>query len=125
MTTKQATPATELSAKEPVDDIDAYIATLSQEERDRLPIAEAALDLAIMLYRARDKRGLSQTAAAELAGFHQQTVSRLERAGGQPQLNTLQRYLYALGYTLELNLVDNETGETIARVPMSQSSAAD
>ncbi len=87
-----------------IDDIDAYIATLSKEERDRLPIAAAALDLAAMVYHARRNRGLSQTAAAELTGFQQQSVSRFERGGGEPQLSTLHRYLMALGYALEFNL---------------------
>lgn len=108
-----------------IDDIDAYIATLSKEERDRLPIAAAALDLAAMLYHARRHRGLSQTAAAELTGFQQQSVSRFERGGGEPQLSTLHRYLMALGYALEFNLVDIATGETTARFLAAPTEAAD
>lgn len=124
MTTKAARRVPEPSPDDGIDDIDAYIATLTEEERRRLPAAEAALDLAVLLYHARQSRGLSQAAAAELAGFHQQAVSRFER-GGTPQWDTLHRYLLALGYSLELKLVDITTGKTTANILPTPSVAAD
>jgi transcriptional regulator with XRE-family HTH domain len=58
-----------------------------------------ASDIAILLHNAREERGLSQEAAARLAGLQQQAVSRLERPGAKPQIATIRKYLAALGYT--------------------------
>lgn len=99
---------------EPPDDIGAYINSLDADERDELAAASAAIDLGILLYRSRARRGLSQAAAARLAGLQQQAVSRLERPDVQPRLDTVQSYLNALGYALEVNVIDLESGETIA-----------
>jgi ribosome-binding protein aMBF1 (putative translation factor) len=93
------------------DDIDAYVATCSEKERHALATADAAIDIAILLYRAREQRGLSQAAAARRAGLQQQAVSRLERSGANLQLETLRSYLGALGYVVELSVFDLDTGE--------------
>lgn len=98
------------------DDIEAYIAALDEDEQAEVAAAGAAIDLAILLYRSREHRGLSQTAAAQLAGLQQQAVSRLERPDVQPQLGRIQAYLGALGYALELNVIDLETGQATAKV---------
>jgi len=97
-----------------LDDIDAYVATFDEDERRELAAAEAAIDLAILLHRARERRGLSQTAAAELAGLHQQAVSRFERPSANPRLDTVQAYLGALGYGVEIRAIDLKTGESAA-----------
>ena len=102
-----------------LDDIDAYIETFDEHERRELAAAEAAIDLAILLYRARERRGLSQRAAAELAGLQQQAVSRFERPSANPRLETVQAYLGALGYALALKAVDVATGEVAAEVTLS------
>lgn len=86
-------------------DIDAYIATLGPNEREELAFADAAIDIAVLLYRTRERQGLSQTEAAKLAGLHQQAVSRLEQPGSNPRVNTLLRYLKALGYDLDIRPV--------------------
>jgi hypothetical protein len=56
-------------AREPgtteLDDIDAYIATLDDEERRDLAVAEAAIDLAILRHRAAECRDLSQARPAK------------------------------------------------------------
>ena len=96
------------------DDIDAYVATFDAQERRRLVAAEAEVDPAILLHRARERRGLSQRAAAELAGLRQQAVSRFERPGANPQLASIRAYLGALAYGLAIRAVDLETGETAA-----------
>jgi transcriptional regulator with XRE-family HTH domain len=98
------------------DDLDAYIATFDERERRDLSAAEAAIDIAILLFRARERRGLSQSAAARLAGLQQQAVSRLEHPTANPQLESVQAYLGALGYALELKAIDVETGEVAAEV---------
>jgi DNA-binding XRE family transcriptional regulator len=111
-----------------LDDIEAYIATFDDDERRRLAAAEAAIDIAILLYRARERRGLSQAAAAKLAGLQQQAVSRFERPDTNPRLETIHEYLGALGYALELTAIDVQTGEKAAKVvlpPMSVRGPAD
>ncbi len=104
------------SSEAELDDIDAYVATFDEEERQELAAAEAAIDIAILLYRAREHRGLSQAAAAEMAGLHQQAVSRFEHPSANPQLETVQAYLGALGYALELKAIDLQTGEAMAEL---------
>lgn len=98
------------------DDLEAYVATFDERERRDLTAAEAAIDIAILLFRARERRGLSQTAAARLAGLQQQAVSRFEHPTANPQLESVQAYLGALGYALELKAIDVETGEVAAEV---------
>lgn len=99
------------------DDLDTYIATLDEQERQDLAQAEAALDLAVLLHEVRAARGLTQKDAAERAGLQQQAISRWERAHTSVQLGTLRRYLDALGYTLDLVIRDKETGEAISTAP--------
>jgi DNA-binding XRE family transcriptional regulator len=102
-----------------LDDIDAYVASFDEQERQELADAEAAIDLAIMLYRARERKRLSQAEAARLAGLQQQAVSRFERPGVNPRLDTVQSYLSALGYSLELKVVDSETGDEAASLTLA------
>ena len=103
------------------DDLDRYIATLSEEERRELAAADVALDIAILLHRARERRGLSQAAAARLAGFQQQAISRLERSSTNPQFETIRAYLDALGYGVELNVIDLDTGEVALSMTLPSS----
>lgn len=57
---------------------------------------QPALQLILMLVRARKKRGLTQAAVAERAGWDKSFVSRLERPGDRmPDLSTINRYLEA------------------------------
>jgi transcriptional regulator with XRE-family HTH domain len=98
------------------DDLDAYIATFDEQERRDLTAAEAAIDISLFLFRARERRDLSQSAAARLAGLQQQAVSRFEHPTANPQLESVQAYLAALGYALELKAIDVETGEVAAEV---------
>ncbi len=93
------------------DDMDAYIATFIVEEQNQLASADVALDLAILMQRAREHRGLSQAAAASRAGLKPQAVKRLEYADGNDRIETLRKYLGALGYAIEISVVDAEIGE--------------
>lgn len=97
-------------APEP-DDIDAYITSFDDEEHRALAAAETAIDIAILLHRVREYRGLSQSAAARSAGLQQQAISRLEQHGANPQLETIRTYLSALGFGVELSVIDLDTGE--------------
>ena len=101
------------------NEIDDYIATFTSEERDELVAAEAALDLAILLHQAREAQGLSQTAAAHLAGLRHQAVSRFEQPGTNVQLATAQRYLAALGYTIEIAVRETKTGKVLGSATLA------
>ncbi len=103
----------------PYNEIDDYIAALTDEERQEYVAAETALDLASMLYHLRQKQGLTQRGAAERAGLKQQAVSRLEQAASNMQLGTLQRYLGALGYRIEVSVIDDRTGKVAGKTSLS------
>jgi len=105
-----------------LDHVDAYIATLDEREQREVAAAGAAIDIAILLYRARERRGLSQAAAAKLAGLHQQAISRFEHPSANPTLETVQTYLAAPGYALELKAIDVETGEVAAKLTLPTAS---
>jgi DNA-binding XRE family transcriptional regulator len=103
----------------PYNEIDDYIAALTDEERQEYAAAETALDLASMLYHLRQKQGLTQRSAAERAGLKQQAISCLEQAASNMQLGTLQRYLGALGYHIEISVIDNRTGNVAGKTSLS------
>ena len=103
----------------PYNDIDDYIAAFSDEERQEYVAAETALDLACILYHIRQEQGLTQHEAAERAGLKQQAISRLEKAASNMQLGTLQRYLGALGYSIEISVIDNRTGNVAGKTTLS------
>lgn len=115
MTSQRGTAQPRLHHEER-DDIDAYVATFSEDEIRELAAAEAAIDIAILLNRARRQRGLSQAAAAQLAGLKQQAISRFESPDANPRLETVQAYLGALGFALELKAIDVETGDVAATI---------
>ena len=103
----------------PYNEIDDYIATFSDEERQEYASAEMALDLASILYQIRQERGLTQCQLAERSGLKQQAISRLEKAASNMQLGTLQRYLGALGYSIEISVIDNTTGNIAGKTSLS------
>jgi ribosome-binding protein aMBF1 (putative translation factor) len=103
----------------PSNEIDDYIATFSDEEHQEYTAAETALDLASILYRAKQERGLTQREAAARATSQQQAMSRLEKAATNVQLGTLQRYLGALGYRLEISIIDTRTGNVAGKTLLS------
>ena len=107
------------NTSESSNEIDDYIATFSDEERQEYAAAETALDLASILYRIRQQRGLAQRPAAERVGLQQQAMSSLEKAATSMQLGTLQSYLGALGYRLEISVIDNHTGNVAGKTSPS------
>ena len=103
----------------PYNEVDEYIATLTPEEQQEVAVAEAALDLAYLLYQAREKRALSQASAGSLAGLKQQMVSRLEHTVTHVQLQTLRRYLSALGYSIDIIIKDTQTGDVLGHTTIA------
>jgi transcriptional regulator with XRE-family HTH domain len=61
-------------------------------------------DAATIARTARRNAGLTQRALAELLGVTQPVVARLERAGSNPTLATLQHIAAATGHTLKIEL---------------------
>jgi DNA-binding XRE family transcriptional regulator len=108
-----------MSETKSYNEIDSYIAAFSERERQEYNAAETALDLACILYHIRQERGLTQRKAAERAGLKQQAISRLEKAASNIQLGTLQRYLGALGYSIEISVIDNRTGNVAGKTSLS------
>ena len=104
----------------PYNEIDDYSAAFSDEERQDYVVAETALDLACMLYQIRQEQGLTQRKATERAGLKQQAISRLEKAASNIQSGTLQRYLGALGYSIEISVIDNRTGNVAGKTSLSR-----
>ena len=105
--------------RDEMDDLDAYIVTLTEEGQEDLVVAESAIDIAMLLHQGRQLRGLSQPAAAARAGMLRQAVSRLERPDPNVRLATLRKYLGALGYAVEINVIDLETGASAARAVLA------
>lgn len=101
------------------NEIDSYISGLTDEERDKLATAETAIELAFLLHRARQLRGLTQAEAGDRAGLHQQAVSRFEQPDMKlagTKFDTLRRYLTALGYAVHMGISDAESGAMVSRI---------
>jgi transcriptional regulator with XRE-family HTH domain len=98
------------------DDLDAYVNDYSPAERDELAAAEFAIDLAMLVQRARESRNLSQAGVAERIGLSQQAVSRIEQPHRNVTLETLRTYLSALDYSLEIVVREPETGRVLDTV---------
>lgn len=56
------------------------------------------------IIKARNKRGWSQTDLAEAIGSRQPVISRLERGGSNPSLETLHRIAKALDLSLKVSM---------------------
>lgn len=108
------------SLNEPHNEIDDYIAAFDEDEQRELAAADAALDLAVLLYRARKHRGLSQDAAATRSGLQQQAISRFEQSQTNVRIATLQRYVGALGYIVDIAIKDAETGEVLGHTSLAR-----
>ena len=104
----------------PYNEIEDYLASFSLEEQKEYRTAETALDLANLLYYIRYSHGSTQRSAAERSGLKQQAISRLEQAASNMQLGTLQRYLGALGYHLEIRVIDDRTGNVAGKTSFSR-----
>jgi DNA-binding XRE family transcriptional regulator len=54
------------------------------------------------LIEAREEKGLSQRALAEISGVKQPAIARLENLKATPRIDTLFKVLHPLGYTIEI-----------------------
>jgi len=72
---------------------------VSPAERERINFEVSIIG---KLIEAREEKGLSQRALAELSGVKQPAIARLESMKTTPQIDTLFKVLHPLGYTIEI-----------------------
>ena len=61
-------------------------------------------DFIVLLYGKRKAAGLTQTTVAKIMETHQSVISDFERMGGNPTIDTMQRYARAVGFRVLLEL---------------------
>lgn len=61
-------------------------------------------DFIVLLYEKRKAAGLTQSAVAKIMETHQSVISDFERLGGNPTIETIQRYARAVGHRVLLEL---------------------
>jgi transcriptional regulator with XRE-family HTH domain len=84
------------------------------------------MDAADLLRRARTEAGLTQQQLATRLGVTQAALARLERAGANPTIATLDRALRATGRRLDLRLgrVESSIDKTLLREALELQPAA-
>ncbi len=104
--------------KRKLTSIEEFFANDFADERLRQAYYEVtAEELGEILRYLRELRGLSQTELARRLGYaNRSRLSQIEGAEGLAlNLETIARYANALGYRVDLNFVDQQTGEVAAR----------
>jgi len=72
---------------------------VSPVDRERINFEVAIIGKMI---EAREEKGLSQRELAAMSGIKQPAIARLESMKTTPQIDTLFKVLYPLGYTIEI-----------------------
>lgn len=104
--------------KRKLTSIEEFFADDFTDERQRRAYYEVtAEELGEILRYLREQRGLSQAELARRLGYaNRSRLSQIEGAEGLAlSLETIARYANALGYRVDLNFVDQESGEVAAR----------
>jgi len=70
---------------------------LSHDEENEIQLMTDIID---KLIEARESKGLTQQALADLCGVKQPVIARMEKAVHSPQIDTLFKVLRPLGYKL-------------------------
>lgn len=65
-------------------------------------ITNVNMQIANMISKARNKKGITQKELAIITGIHQAEISKIERGIGNPSIRTLERIAKGLGLKLEL-----------------------
>ena len=98
--------------------LEEYFAeSMENPELRRAYYEVTAEELGEILRYLRKQRDLSQTELAQRLGYaNRSRLSQIEGAEGLSlSLETIARYANALGYRVDLNFVDQESGEVAAR----------
>ena len=99
--------------------IDELFDGLPDIDPDELAQASTALDIARIIYLARDHRGLTQVEAAERSGLKQQAISRMEGGVLNVTIGTLERFLRKLEFAVEVRLVDDRSGQVVEHIVLN------
>jgi len=83
---------------------------VSPAERERINFEIALIGKMI---EAREEKGLTQRELAEISGIKQPAIARIESLKTTPQIDTLFKVLYPLGYTIEIVPVKNKNAPVI------------
>lgn len=75
---------------------------------------DSLIDFVMLLRTSRRSEGVTQVEIAERLNTTQSSISEFERIGGDPRIQTLQRYARAMGYRVRLEL------EKVPSGPLSQ-----
>ena len=78
--------------------------TLNLTKEDEIAI-EFEKNLIKSVIDIREKKGMTQVALAKKANLKQSQLARFEKAIHSPQVNSLIKILYPLGYTLKLEKI--------------------
>jgi len=78
---------------------------LARTDKERINFEIALIGKMI---EAREEKGLSQRELAEISGVKQPAIARLESMKATPQIDTLFKILYPLGYTIEIVPLDQK-----------------
>lgn len=78
--------------------------SLNLTKEDEIAIAFEK-DLINSVIDIREKEGMSQVELAKKANIKQSQVARFEKAVHSPQINSLIKILFPLGYTLKLEKI--------------------
>ena len=78
---------------------------VSPAERERINFE---ISLIGKMIEAREEKGFSQRELAEISGVKQPAIARLESLKATPQIDTLFKVLYPLGYTIEIVPIDGK-----------------
>ncbi|WP_457637558.1 helix-turn-helix domain-containing protein [Oceanithermus sp.] len=104
--------------KRKLTSIEEFFAGDFADERQRHAYYEVtAEELGEILRYLREQRSLSQAELARRLGYaNRSRLSQIEGAAGLSlSLETIARYANALGYRVDLNFVDQKSGEVAAR----------
>jgi len=91
-----------METRKQVKTIDDYMndeTRVTPAERERINFEVSLIG---KMVEAREAKGLSQRELAEISGIKQPAIARLESLKATPQIDTLFKVLYPLGYTLEI-----------------------
>jgi len=100
-----------MERKKEIDTFSDYMndeTRVSPAERERIYFEVALIGKMI---EAREQKGFSQRELAEISGVKQPAIARLESLKATPQIDTLFKVLYPLGYTLEIVPIEEKRVE--------------
>ena len=72
---------------------------LTPEEEEEIRLEEEIIEAVIS---ARKEKNLTQKQLSELSGIKQPAIARIEKHTNSPQIYTLFKLLYSMGYTLRV-----------------------